>query len=92
MRARRRFAAQASLEEHLSQARELVQTLKTQAEADPGKAKRQAQAAKLRAAQERESASGRRWSNCPKWPRPRSATAPRPKTRGPAPPMPTRGS
>jgi hypothetical protein len=42
------------LDEHLSQARELVQTIKTQAQADPGLAKRQAQAAKLRAAQERE--------------------------------------
>lgn len=48
------FRRQASLDEHLSEARELVQTLKTQARSDPGQAKRQAQAAKLRAAQERE--------------------------------------
>jgi transposase len=48
------FRRQASLEEHLSQARELVQTIKTQAQADPGQAKRQAQAARLRAARERE--------------------------------------
>jgi transposase len=48
------FRRRASLEEHLSQARELVQTIKTQAQADPGQAKRQAQVAKLRAAQERE--------------------------------------
>ena len=48
------FRRQASLEEHLSQARELVQTIKTQTQADPGQAKRQAQAARLRAAQERE--------------------------------------
>jgi transposase len=48
------FRRQASLDEHLSQARELVQTIKTQAQTDPGLAKRQAQAAKLRAAQERE--------------------------------------
>ena len=48
------FRRQASLDEHLSQARELVQTIKTQAQADPGLAQRQAQAAKLRAAQERE--------------------------------------
>lgn len=48
------FRRQASLDEHLSQARELVQTIKTQAQADPGQAKRQAQAARLRAAQERE--------------------------------------
>ena len=48
------FRRQASLDEHLSQARELVQTIKTQVQADPGQAKRQAQAAKLRAAQERE--------------------------------------
>ena len=45
---------QASLDKHLSQARELVQTIKTQVQADPGQAKRQAQAARLRAAQERE--------------------------------------
>ena len=48
------FRRQASLEEHLSQARELVQTIKTQTQTDPGQAKRQAQAARLRAAQERE--------------------------------------
>jgi len=48
------FRRQVSLEEHLSQARELVQTIKTQAQADPGQAKRQAQAAQQRAAQERE--------------------------------------
>ena len=48
------FRRQASLDEHLSQARELVQTIKTQTQTDPGQAKRQAQAAKLRAAQERE--------------------------------------
>lgn len=47
------FRRQASLEEHLAQARELVQTLKTQAETDPGEANRRAQAAKLRAARER---------------------------------------
>lgn len=46
------FRRQASLDEHLSQASEFVQTIKTQAQADPGQAKRQAQAAKLRAAQE----------------------------------------
>ena len=48
------FRRQASLDEHLNQARELVQTIKTQAQADPGQAKRQALAAKQRAAQERE--------------------------------------
>jgi hypothetical protein len=48
------FRRQASLDEHLAQARELVQTIKTQTQADPGRAKRQAQAARLRAAQERE--------------------------------------
>lgn len=48
------FRRQASLEEHLSEARELVQTIKTQSQADPAKAQRQAQAARLRAAQERE--------------------------------------
>jgi transposase len=48
------FRRQTSLQEHLSQARELVQSIKTQTERDPGQAKRQAQAARLRAAQERE--------------------------------------
>ena len=48
------FRRQASLDEHLKEASELVQTLKTQAQTDPGLAKRQAQAAQLRAAQERE--------------------------------------
>jgi transposase len=48
------FRRQASLEEHLGQARELVQTLKTQTQTDPGLAKRRSQAAQRRAAQERE--------------------------------------
>jgi transposase len=48
------FRRQASLQEHLSQARELVQTLKTEADTDPGLAARRAQAARLRAARERE--------------------------------------
>jgi transposase len=48
------FRREGSLQEHLSQARELVQTLKTEADADPGLAARRAQAAKLRAARERE--------------------------------------
>lgn len=48
------FRRQASLDEHLKEASELVQTLKTQAQIDPGLARRQAQAAQLRAAQERE--------------------------------------
>jgi hypothetical protein len=48
------FRREGSLQEHQSEARELVQTLKAQAEVDPGRAQRRAQAAKLRAAQERE--------------------------------------
>ena len=48
------FRRQASLAEHLSEAGERVQTLKRQAQADPGRAKHQAQVAKLRAARERE--------------------------------------
>jgi transposase len=48
------FRRQASLEEHLKEASELVQTLKSQAQSDPGLAKRQAQAAQLRAAQDRQ--------------------------------------
>ena len=48
------FRRQASLQQHLSEAGELVQTTKKQAQVDPGQAQRKAQAAKLRAAQERE--------------------------------------
>lgn len=48
------FRRQASLEDHLSEASELVQAIKKQTQDDPGQAKRQAQAAKLRAAEERE--------------------------------------
>lgn len=48
------FRRQASLHEHLSEAGELVRTLKEQAKTDPGRGKRQAQAAQLRAAQQRE--------------------------------------
>ena len=48
------FRRQARLEEHLQEASELVQTLKVQAQSDPGLASRRAQAAQLRAAQERE--------------------------------------
>ncbi len=48
------FRRQARLEEHQAEARELVQTLKAQAQADPGAASRRAQAARLRAAQQRE--------------------------------------
>ena len=48
------FRRQGRLEEHLAQARELVDSLKTQVETDPAQAQRRAQAAKLRAARERE--------------------------------------
>lgn len=48
------FRRQARLQEHLSEASELVHTLKKQARTDPGKASRRAQAAKLRAQKERE--------------------------------------
>jgi transposase len=48
------FRRQGRLEEHLVQASELVQTLKVQAESDPGEANRRAQAARRRAAQQRE--------------------------------------
>jgi len=44
------FRRQGRLEEHLVQASELVQTLKVQAESDPGEANRRALAAKRRAA------------------------------------------
>ena len=42
------FRRQASLQQHLQEASELVQTLKTQAKLDPGQASRRTQAAKLR--------------------------------------------
>jgi transposase len=48
------FRRQASLEEHLSEAGELVQELKKREQDDPGQGQRQARAAKLRAAKERE--------------------------------------
>lgn len=48
------FRRQASLQEHLSEAAELVQAIKKQAQSDPGHAQRKAQAAKLRAAEQRE--------------------------------------
>ena len=44
----------ASLHEHLTEAGELVRTLKEQAKKDPGQARRREQAAKLRAAEDRE--------------------------------------
>lgn len=48
------FRREASLQEHLSEASELVQALKKKAHSDPGHAQRKAQAAKLRAAEQRE--------------------------------------
>jgi transposase len=48
------FRRQASLKEHLAQAEALVKELKQRTADDPGQAKRQAQAAKLRAACERQ--------------------------------------
>ena len=48
------FRRQARLQEHQAEARELVQRLKRQVQADPGEGSRRAQAAKLRAASVRE--------------------------------------
>jgi len=48
------FRRQASLQEHLNEAGELVRNLKEQAKKDPGQAQRREQAAKLRAAEDRE--------------------------------------
>ena len=48
------FRRKAGLQEHLSEAGELVRSLKEQAQSDPSQAKRREQAAKLRAAEERE--------------------------------------
>lgn len=59
------FRRQASLEEHLSEAGELVQEMKKRAQDDPGQAKRQVQAAKLRAAKEREERIGQALAQLP---------------------------
>jgi len=85
------FRRQASLEEHLQEASELVQTLKAQAQSDPawpvGAHRRHSCALPRRVKR----ASRPHSNNCPKWPQPRSATDPRPKP-DPAPPMPMRVS
>lgn len=59
------FRRQASLQEHLSQAGELVREVKRRAQDDPGQARRQAQAARLRAAEEREERIGRALEQLP---------------------------
>lgn len=59
------FRRQARLEEHLAEARELVRSLKAQVEADPSEAKRRSQAAKLRAAREREACIGEALARLP---------------------------
>lgn len=59
------FRRQASLQEHLEQARELVQTIRVQVQADPGLASRRAQAARRRAAQEREERIGQALEQLP---------------------------
>lgn len=59
------FRREASLQEHLSQASELVQEIKKRAQDDPGQAKRQAQAAKLRAAEQREERIGQALEQLP---------------------------
>ena len=82
------FRRQSSLEEHLSQARELVQSIKTQTQCDPGQASGKPRRPGCVRPRSAKSASRRRWRNCPRWPQPRSATAPRLKMPGPAPPMP----
>ena len=56
---------QASLQEHLSEAGELVRTLKEQAERDPSQAKRREQAARLRAAEDREERTRRALAQLP---------------------------
>lgn len=82
------FRRQASLHDHLSQARELVQTIKTQAQANPAlpSSKHRPRSGVRPGSAKR--ASRRRWSNGPTWPPPSSATAPRPRPER-APPMPT---
>ena len=59
------FRRQGRLEEHLAEARELVRNLKAQVEADPAEAKRRSQAAKLRAAQQREECIGEALARLP---------------------------
>ena len=86
------FRRQASLEEHLAQARELVQTLKTQAETDPGEANRRAQAAKLRAAREREEHIRQALEQLPEVAAAKRRNGAKAEDAGRAPPMPTRAS
>ena len=59
------FRRQGRLEEHLAEARELVRNRKAQVEADPAEAKRRSQAAKLRAAQQREECIGEALARLP---------------------------
>ena len=59
------FRRKARLEEHLSEARELVRSLKQQVERDPAEASRRAQAARLRAAREREERIGQALARLP---------------------------
>jgi IS5 family transposase len=59
------FRRQARLEEHLAEARELVRSLKAQVGADPSEANRRSQAAKLRAAREREACIGEALARLP---------------------------
>ncbi len=59
------FRRHARLEEHLAEARDLVRSLKAQVEADPTEAKRRSQAAKLRAAREREACIGEALARLP---------------------------
>ena len=82
------FRRQARLEEHQAEARELVQTLKTQEQADPranptGARRRPSCVRRVSA----NNASMMHSSGCPRWPRPSGATDKSPRTPEPAPPM-----
>ena len=86
------FRRKASLQEHLSEAGELVAASRSKPRATPARPSGERKPPGCARPRNAKNASAGRWSNCPKWLRPRSATAARQKTPGPAPPTPTRGS
>jgi transposase len=84
------FRRQASLEQHLVEAGELVRDIKQRAAADPAAASRRLQAARAPRRSVR-SASARRWSTCRGCRRPSGATGTSPRRRARAPRTPRRG-
>ena len=86
------FRRQASLQEHLSEAASWFARSRSRPRATPARPSGESRRPGCARPRIARNASAGRWSNCPKWPRPRSATAARQKTPGPAPPTPTRAS